>query len=68
MGGTNKPKENFCLFEKHYKHVGTAFNKDIRDGKEMREIVGKIKDGTFQKPVILLLPMVIVWIGVILMT
>jgi len=53
-GGTNKSKEKFCLFEKHYKHVGTAFNKDIRDGEEMREIVGKIEDGTFQKPVILL--------------
>nr|BAR32840.1 recombinase [uncultured Mediterranean phage uvMED] len=53
--GENRTGKKFRLHNHHYKMEGSAFQKDIRDGSEMKEIRGKIKDGTWQKPVNLIM-------------
>ena len=53
--GENKTGKKFELHKNHYKHLGSAFHEDIREGDAMREIRQKVKDGTWKKPVNLIM-------------
>lgn len=53
-GYTNKKGARYNLAKKHFKLTGSAFHTDIRNSEEMLEIFQNLENGTFKKPLHLL--------------